>query len=291
MLTALLAGCGPLEQRLLDGTAVAAGYDLDSAPANGEDGTGGGDDDSDELDELDLLATQIQQQLDEAAAQATATEIILPTDTVVPTPVVPTNTPAATFTPTLSPNDVVKTSLAKTLAILETGTPTTEPTVTVAVPTASPGGPTATPGPTQVPCLAMRFIADVTYPPYSIVQPNTTFYKTWYVQNVGSCTWNGNYAIVHYDGFQLGGTTPLRLGSGVSVPPGKYVNITIQLWTGPQSGEFASLWMMTDENGTQFGGGPARNEPLVVRITVPGISPPEFTQPASTAPPFYTPTP
>ena len=290
MIVVLLAGCGPIEQRLLDGTAVAAGYEVGSIVGEAQDGTGGGDEVAAEPTiDTDALATQIQGQLDEA--QPTATEIVIPTETIVPSPEIPTETMGPTLTATLTEYEAKITALAETLIVLETGTPTTEVTATVEVPTATPGGPTETPAPTEIPCLAMRFIADVTYPPYSIVQPNSAFYKTWYVQNVGACTWNGDFAIMHYDGLQMGGTTPLRLGAGVAVPPGDYVNITIKLWTGRQSGDFASYWMMTDENGTQFGGGAGFNEPLLVLVRVPGQSPPEFTQPASTAPPFYTPTP
>ena len=115
------------------------------------------------------------------------------------------------------------TSLAETLLALETGTatPSATPTATVTNtpggPTNTPGGPTNTPATSGVPCLAARFVADVTYPPNSIVQPSTSFFKSWQVQNVGSCTWNGDFAMVWYDGFQLNGTTPLRFGSGVAV--------------------------------------------------------------------------
>ncbi|MBN2046059.1 MAG: hypothetical protein JW757_13635 [Anaerolineales bacterium] len=289
LIAVLTAGCGPINQRLIDGTAVAGGQAIDSPLVGPQDGAGGGDG-ADPTVDTDALATQIQAQLDQAA-QPTTTQIMIPTDTVMPTPGIPTDALGPTQTPTLSDDEIKLTALAETLIALETGIPTLEPTATPEEGTATPEGPTTTPGPTQVPCLAMQFVADVTYPPYSIVQPNTTFFKTWYVRNVGACTWNGDFAIVHYDGFQLGGITPLRLGGNVAVPPGDYVSITIQLWTGPQTGEFTSLWMMSDDKGNLFGGGPARNEPLVVLITIPGQSPPEFTLPASTAPPFYTPTP
>jgi hypothetical protein len=96
-------------------------------------------------------------------------------------------------------------------------------------------------------------ITHVTYPPNTTVLPNTAFYKSWYVQNVGTCTWTANYCLVFYDGFQLAGITPLKLGAGTSVQPGQSVTLSMQLWTSPQSGTFTSLWMMADENGTLFG--------------------------------------
>lgn len=285
LVAALLAGCGPINQRLLDGTAVASGQSLDSPLSEPLD-----------LDlvvtmeiTVDISATETQAALD---AIPTETEVVTPTDTIMPTPEIPTDTPDATFTPTLSDDQAKLTALAETLLALESGTPTTEPTIELdETATETPEGPTATPGPTEVPCLAMRFINHVTYPLYATVQPNTLFYKSWYVQNVGSCTWNGEFAIVHYDGLQMNGPTPTYLGANVAVPPGDFVTITIPLWTGPQTGDFSSYWLMSDDNGVLFGGGPEHNQPLVVIVHVPGDSPPEFTQPASTAPPFYTPTP
>ena len=296
VLLLLLAGCGPLEQRLADGTSVAAGLQIGtplSADVDGllvrtivvDDGSGGGPDETVVLTDLDLLATRIQAELD-AVAQDTPQ----PSNTVVPSPALPTATEGPQFTATLSEDDIKLTSLAETLAVLGTGTstPTEGPTATL---TPTHDGPTFTPAPTEVPCLAMRFVAHVTYPPDSIVQPSFSFFKSWQVQNVGTCTWNGDYSLVWYDGFQLNGTTPLRFGGNVAVPPGDYVTLTIQLWTPPQSGTYTSLWMLSDNNGNVFGGGSEQNVPLLVRVVVPGTSPPEFTQPVSTPPPFYTNTP
>ncbi len=286
----LLAGCGPINQRLLDGTAIASGQQIDSPLSGGIsplDGSGGGDQEAEPTIDQDALRTQVQAQLD---AVATSTPMAVPTDTVMPTPKMPTTAVEADESPTLSEEQIKFTALAETLSALGTGTltATVGPTET---PTATLEGPTQTPAPTEVPCLAFRLIAHVTYPPNTTVLPNTTFFKSWYVQNVGTCTWNNNYSLVFYDGFQLAGTTPLKLGAGTVVPPGKSVTLTIQLWTSPQSGTFTSLWMMADENGTLFGGGDTQNVPLEVRVVVPGQSPPEFTVPASTAPPFYTNTP
>ncbi len=303
MIAILLAGCGPINQRLLDGTAVAGGQAIDTSLIEAQDDAGGGEDGpAQPTMDTNALATQIQAQLD--TAQPTATKTSAPTDTIMPTPAIPTNTPAPTLTPTKSEDEVKLTALANTLIALASGTPagtpagtsTTDPAGTLSETpsgdaTATSDGPTPTPGSAGVPCLAMRFVAHVTYPLYSIVQPNTNFYKTWYVQNVGSCTWNGEFAIVHYDGLQMNGPTPQRLGANVAVPPGDFVNITVSLWTGPQTGDFSSYWMMSNDKGTLFGGGPGRNEPLAVIVRVPGNSPPVFTQPAVTAPPFYTPTP
>ncbi len=281
LVSAVLTGCGPFEQRLADGTAVAAGQQVDSPWFGGsEDGTGGNPGVIPSEDELNALATNIQAALDEAVQTPT-----LPPTNTIPPPEIPTTEPA---TPTLSTAELNLTALAQTLAVIESGTPTPtpEPTETVTA-TPVPGTPT----PTEVPCLAFRFVAHVSYPPGTYVAASTLFYKSWQVQNVGTCTWNGAFALVHYDGFQLGGQTPLPLGADVAVAPGKYVTLTLPLWTPPQAGTYTSRWMMSDDSGTLFGGGAGQTEPLLVQVVVPGPSQPEFTSPASTAPPFYTNTP
>ncbi|MEJ2759914.1 MAG: NBR1-Ig-like domain-containing protein, partial [Anaerolineales bacterium] len=142
-----------------------------------------------------------------------------------------------------------------------------------------------------VPCLSFRFVAHVTYALGATVPPSSVFYKSWQVQNTGTCTWNGEYALVYDGGFQLGGASPLPLGSGVSVAPGQFVTLTIQLWSNPQPGTYSGTWLLQDADGNTFGSGPNQDIPLEVRIFVPGDPTPEFTSPASTAPPFYTVTP
>ena len=110
----LMAGCGPLEQRLADGTSVAAGlqvgtplsvdtdnlviktYEID---LDGE--SGGGSDTVVVITDLDLLATRIQAELD-----AAATATLLPSNTVFPSPVLPTATEGPAFTATLSDNEI-----------------------------------------------------------------------------------------------------------------------------------------------------------------------------------------
>lgn len=280
VLLLLLTACGPLENRLALGTQVAAEY-------LAQDGAGGGDDSID----TDALATSIQASLD-----ALATEPATPTNTQA-APVEPTSTATVQMdqaaSPTASQQSAQFTALAQTLSAIETGTAT--PTDTVA-PTATDtpeasNTPDASASPTPVPCLAFRFVAHVTYPPGSIVDPSTTFYKSWQVQNTGTCTWNGEYALVYDSGFQLGGTSPLPLGSGVAVAPGQYVTLTIQLWSNPQPGTYSGTWLLMDDDGNKFGGGADQDSPLEVRIVVPGEATPEFTSPASTSPPFYTSTP
>jgi len=288
ILAVLLVGCGPIGQRLADGTAVASGrqigFSLGEEPG---DGAGGGGESPAQLT-ADSWKSTLQASLDALLSQ---TPNILSTSTPTPQPEI---TEVKGESDTLPTVDAVKlTALSQDLTAIAIGTSTPtltpSPTATATLPATETSQ--VTPSATEVPCLALRFVADVTYPPGTEVNPSTMFYKSWQVQNVGTCTWNGNYALVYDSGFQLGGKSPLLLGSGVSVKPGQYVTLTIQLWTPPQSGTYTSSWLLQDPDGNTFGGGVNRNEPLLVRVVVPGESPPVFTNPVSTAPPFYTSTP
>jgi hypothetical protein len=282
VLVLILSGCGPIEQRLQAGTQAAAENGSGGGDFVPQDGSGGGVGDQATVD-VNALATSIQASL-ESLAELTPSA----TKTVVPER--PTMTQEASVDEedaTATVPDAQFTALAETLAAIETGTltptNTTAPTVTMTQ--------AASPEPTEVPCLGFRFVAHVTYPPGSVVNASTSFYKSWQVQNTGTCTWNGEYALVYDSGFQLGGQSPLPLGSGVAVAPGQYVTLTIRLWSNPQPGTYTGEWLLQDDDGNAFGGGPELDEALIVHIVVPGEMTPEFTSPASTAPPFYTSTP
>lgn len=291
LIVLLLVGCGPIEQRLADGTAVASGRDVGGLFSDGDgqtsaDGSGGGDEGISAVQQTaNAWEKTLQASLD---AQLSLTPAATNTLKPPPLPVAPATQTPTTAAEATSTIDIVKlTGLAQTLTSIAAGSQT--PTFTPS-PSATQTIET-TPSPTEVPCLALRFVAHVTYPPGTIVPASSTFFKSWQVQNVGTCTWTGNFALVYDSGFQLGGASPLLLGSGVVVAPKQYLTLTIQLWTPPQTGTYNSAWLLQDKDGNTFGGGPSHNDPLFVQVVVPGQSPPEFTNPASTSPPFYTSTP
>lgn len=299
LMFAALPGCSALDQRLADGTAAAGGQSVDS-PFSQEDGSGGGETAGDE----------------EVPPTATATSNLRPTFTTDPEALgtmvrATVNAKASQTVAAMSAGDdasddvsdddaaatetervALFTQLAQELTAIYVGTasapPATEtPTATI---TPTPKGPTNTPEPTVMPCNGFRLVAHVSYPLYSTVQASTEFWKSWQIQNTGTCTWSGDYALVYQGGFQLSGPSPFELGDGVTVRPGQYVTVSVPLFTPPQPGTYDSYWFMQDANGNAFGGGDG-TELLTVIVTVPGVPNPVFTSPASTAPPFYTSTP
>ncbi|MEN8240340.1 MAG: NBR1-Ig-like domain-containing protein [Chloroflexota bacterium] len=287
----LATGCGPLQQRLADGTAAALGYEVDTMFAQATlDAVGDGADDSKSLSPEEM-ATALAETL---AAYTSQTPQSSPTFTWTP---LPTESPTATAspTPTQDPNVTPTvpgyqfTALAQTLTAMVT-TPGAED-ATPAGEQGTGGGDQAEETPTPIPvepnaCNSFRFVAHVTYPLGSIVEPETYFYKSWQVQNTGNCTWNSNYALVHYDGYQMGGASPQVFGGTVAVSTQQYVTLTIHFYTPPQPGTYNSYWFLRDSSGNLFGGGENGDEPLLLQVVVPGQSAPIYTDPISTAPPF-----
>jgi len=53
---------------------------------------------------------------------------------------------------------------------------------------------------------ALRYVADLTIPDGTSLEPGTTFTKTWSVMNAGTCPWRGGYRLV----FSRGLVVPLQ---------------------------------------------------------------------------------
>jgi hypothetical protein len=102
-----------------------------------------------------------------------------------------------------------ETAVAQLTQIAAASTPTPIsmiPTATymAAIPTATVVviPPTVAPPPT--PCNWAQFVADVTYPDWSTIKPNTSFKKVWRLRNIGVCSWTPGYALVFSNGYNMG---------------------------------------------------------------------------------------
>lgn len=280
-----LSACGALSQRV-SGTAPTVESkepDVEVSLEPGE-GIGGG------ALEPEDIGTAIQLTLEAALGFTSTPEPPTATNTSEPVDIEPTNSPTVP--------GVQFTQLANTLTAIAVqstpGTPTPEPTAEaptsepqatddVASPTATQtaSGGTATPtlNPTQQalaqsPCLALRFITDVTIPDGTPLQPGSTFFKSWYVQNVGSCRWERDFRLVFQSGAALGARDSYDLGTTVN--PGQFVTLTAQMSAPTTSGYHTSFWGLMDENGTFFGWSGDNNQtftqPFYVTIFVLGSS-------------------
>lgn len=291
LLIFVLSACGALEQRV-SGTAPTPESkepQLEASLEPGE-GIGGG-----ALEPADI-GTAIQQTLEAALGFTATPEPPPPTSTPEPIAQEPTSSPtvpgiqftqlantltaiAVLATPaTATPEDQTATGPDVTTPTDTSTTEDSSPTPTAASPAAG-GTPTATLNPTQQvlaqrPCLALRFIADVTIPDGTPLQPGSTFFKSWYVQNVGSCRWERDFRLVYQSGAPLGANDSYALGT--TVASGQYVTLTAQMSAPTAPGYHTSYWGLADANGTFFGWSADNNQtftqPFYVTIFVLGSS-------------------
>jgi hypothetical protein len=203
--------------------------------------------------------------------------------------------PAAPVEPTLDAN-MIFTQAAETVAFQLTSTALSMPTATETpkpTPTETEVPPTATatqvvtqgtivatsaltvaPNPNK-----MEFISDVTIPDGQIIPSGSKFIKTWKVKNVGNTTWKNTYKIRLYAGDLLGASSANIL-LGKEVKPNEETDISIEFTAPAKSGEYYSMWILSDETEANFG------VPFYVKfvVGVPASATPTTTSPATSVP-------
>lgn len=125
---------------------------------------------------------------------------------------------------------------------------------------------TFTATPTEDNCNHAKFVSDVTVEDGSIFAPNTDFVKTWRFTNLGTCTWNTNYAIVFSGGDQMG--APVATNLTGNVPPGATVDISVSMKAPASDGDYAGNFMLRSDTGIVFGTGASQMAPVYVSIEV-----------------------
>ncbi len=115
-------------------------------------------------------------------------------------------------------------------------------------------------------CDAAQFVADVTIPDGTYIDPGATFTKTWRIKNVGACSWNPSYSVVFSSGDQMGGPDQVFFPRFVS--PGQAVDLSVRLTAPTTAGTFRGYWKLKNDSGTIFGIGPAQANAFWVEIRV-----------------------
>lgn len=112
------------------------------------------------------------------------------------------------------------------------------------------------------------FLADVTFPDDTVVEPGTQFLKTWRVRNDGTCTWGaGGYALhtlKFSSGDKLAAVSPVEISG--TVKPGNTVDLSVKMTAPSAKGTYVSRWLFAVDNGSFLGVGPDGKMPLYVRI-------------------------
>jgi hypothetical protein len=166
--------------------------------------------------------------------------------------------------PEVTPPTPIEVSPTATSTSLPTETP--QPTATP-LPTATPVPPTPTA--TPIPCNWASFVRDVQISDGDIIKAGTTFTKTWRLQNIGSCTWTRDYALVFVSGAQMDATS--RIWLDTQVRPGEVVDISVQMKAPLNAGDYTGYWQLRDKDGVNFGVGGNAGQAfwIKIRVTVP----------------------
>jgi ABC-type amino acid transport substrate-binding protein len=119
---------------------------------------------------------------------------------------------------------------------------------------------TGTPPPAQI-CDYMTFVADLTVPDGTQINPGQGFTKTWRIQNTGTCTWDASYTFAFVQGNAMSGQTQNINGS---VAPGQTYDVSVNMTAPTTPGNYGGEWQMVNGQGVPFG------TRVWVHIVVPG---------------------
>lgn len=101
-------------------------------------------------------------------------------------------------------------------------------------------------------CAKASLIAE-NPPDATIMTPGQYFWKTWTLQNTGTCTWTTAYQLVFWDGERLGSSLSYPLPDDVA--PGETTDITIYLQAPANGGTFKGSWRIKTPWESNFGVG------------------------------------
>jgi hypothetical protein len=102
-------------------------------------------------------------------------------------------------------------------------------------------------------CNDAAFIADVTVPDGTEMQPGQDFEKIWALQNSGTCRWDEGYIFAWVSGDDLDNQNFEIKTAGQFVEPGETAEFSIDLTAPLAKREYNACWRMTSDGGYFFG--------------------------------------
>lgn len=155
----------------------------------------------------------------------------------------------------------VQAEMTQNALLTPSPTATVPPTATATpVPaTPTPSGPTATVTPIARATMPAgssadnaKYITDVTVPDGTVFTADSTFTKTWRIQNTGTTTWTTNYSLVYLEGV-LGTGDMQSVKLTKEVKPGESIDISVNFTAPKTNGSYISWWRMFSASGYLFG--------------------------------------
>ncbi len=123
-------------------------------------------------------------------------------------------------------------------------------------------------------CNGATFVADVTIPDGTYIQPGAAFTKIWRLRNTGTCAWTNKYSLVFVSGERMGALSPIFFPRYVG--PGQTVDLpAVEMVAPTTGGTYRGYWMLQTGSGTRFGIGGGFANPFWVEIRV--LAPTEAT--------------
>ena len=144
---------------------------------------------------------------------------------------------SAALTPTQAPSPAAPPSPFPTFA-----PPDVLPTISFDNPTPLASGGTD--------CDKSSFIADITIPDKTRLDPGQKFVKTWLVQNTGTCPWSTSYKLAYIDGSKMAGSD---IHVPLDVPVGQQAQLSVKMEAPTSPGDYFGRWKMYNANNVAFG--------------------------------------
>jgi hypothetical protein len=170
-------------------------------------------------------------------------------------------TSAPTSAPSMTPTEAATQSPALLL------TPTTAAGALPVVQTPAGGLPAATVAPILTPilpgaastttvatCFNSKFVADVTIPDGTVLQPHEKFRKVWRIMNTGTCAWDQGFGLKMWAGEAMEGQAIYFSNNDAKVVPGGTVDLGIDMRAPFVPGDHIAHWKMVSDQGSLFGG-------------------------------------
>ena len=99
-------------------------------------------------------------------------------------------------------------------------------------------------------CDDADFVADVTIPDGTVLDPGESFTKTWRLKNAGTCSWTSSYAVIFSNGDAMSGPATQAMTGNVN--PGQTVDISMNLKAPATPGDYTGYWKLRNAAGVTF---------------------------------------
>jgi methionine-rich copper-binding protein CopC len=95
-----------------------------------------------------------------------------------------------------------------------------------------------------------QYVADITIPDDTVMEPGQSFTKTWRLRNNGSRNWGAGFTAAFLSGTAL---TPTTSHPAPSAAANSDVNLSIPMTAPNEAGTYTSEWVLKDDQGNVFG--------------------------------------